>query len=400
MKTLNLALLGSGFIATHYLSHLHDQRRFDLVKIVYGRTESKVKALAEQYRIDRYTTNMHEAIESPDIDIVIVGLPNHLHLDAVLACARAGKPVLVTKPLGRNADEALQMLKAVEEAGIFHGYLEDLAYTPKTQKALQAVKNGTLGDILWVRSREAHPGPHSEWFWNKEMAGGGAIIDLGCHCVEIARNYIGKDIKPVEVMCWADTQVKPIDAEDNAIALVKYENGAIGQFEVSWAFRGGLDLRDELQGTAGTVWINHFLRTGLEMFTAANETGYSAEKADSNTGWLFPVGDEMSVLGYVQMFNDMFTAFLEKKQPFESFYDGYIVNAILDACYASAASKKWEPVNLEVWRGRNNVTSVKTIREYDENHYFIKQEQLMDGTIKLILKDKTTHEIKEKIIKE
>ena len=64
-------------------------------------------------------------------------------------------------------------------------------------------------------------------------------------------------------MCWAATQVKPIEAEDHAIALVKYENGAIGQFEVSWVFRGGMDLRDEVMGTEGTIWINNFLRTGF-----------------------------------------------------------------------------------------------------------------------------------------
>jgi predicted dehydrogenase len=79
------------------------------------------------------------------------------------------------------------------------------------------------------------------------------------------RNYkklYRKDIKPVEVMCWADTQVKPIEAEDHAIGLIKYENGAISQFEVSWTFRGGMDLRDEVMGTEGTIWINNFLRTG------------------------------------------------------------------------------------------------------------------------------------------
>ena len=69
-------------------------------------------------------------------------------------------------------------------------------------------------------------------------------------------------------MCWADTRVHPIDAEDNALGLVKYENGAIGQFEVSWSFRGGMDLRDEVMGTEGTIWINNFLRTGFEMFTS------------------------------------------------------------------------------------------------------------------------------------
>src|SRR3546814_13559573 len=124
------------------------------------------------------------------------------------------------------------MLDCVENAVVVDGYLEDLVYTPKTIQALESVQKGALGTILLARSREAHPGPHSDWFWDKEQAGGGCILDLGCHCIEIARGYIGKDIRPVEVMCWADTQVKPIDAEDHAIGLVRYENGAIGQFAV------------------------------------------------------------------------------------------------------------------------------------------------------------------------
>ena len=153
---------------------------------------------------------------------------------------------MCTKPLGRNAEEARLMLEAVEKAGVFAGYLEDLAYTPKTLKALEAVRNGALGRILWTRSRETHPGPHSDWFWKKEFSGGGAIVDMGCHCIEIGRNFIGKDIRPVEAICWADTQVHPIEAEDTAVGLVRYENGALSQFEVSWTFRGGMDLRDEV----------------------------------------------------------------------------------------------------------------------------------------------------------
>ncbi|MCK5135839.1 MAG: hypothetical protein KAR19_08655 [Bacteroidales bacterium] len=107
-------------------------------------------------------------------------------------------------------------------------------------KANETVKNGALGDILWVRARETHPGPHSDWFWNPELSGGGAI----------------------------------------------------GQFEVSWCFRGGMDLRDEVMGVEGTIFLNHFLRTGFEVYTAVGEGDYIAEKAESATGWLFPVGDE------------------------------------------------------------------------------------------------------------
>ena len=89
---------------------------------------------------------------------------------------------------------------------------------------------------------------------------------FGLSLCEISRNFIEKDTRPVEVMCWVDTRVHPIDAEDNAVGLVKYENGAIGQFEVSWTFRGGMDLRDEVMGTEGSIWANNFLRTGFEMY--------------------------------------------------------------------------------------------------------------------------------------
>jgi predicted dehydrogenase len=305
---------------------------------------------------------------------------------------------MTTKPLGRNATEAKRMLDAVEKAGVFNGYLEDLVYTPKFLKSMETVKNGALGRILWAKSRETHPGPHSEWFWDLEQAGGGCILDLGCHCVEISRSFIGKDIKPVEVMCWADTQVKPIDAEDHAIGLVKYENGAIGQFEVSWTFRGGMDLRDEVMGTEGTIWSNNFLRTGLEMFTTGKGGDYIAEKAESNTGWLFPVGDEINELGYNHMFTDMFTAVENGNAPKETFYDGYVVNAILDAAYKSAKTKLWEPVKLEVWRGQSGISRHSHLQEYDADHYLVKEEMTHYGARKVILKNKQTNKIIEKII--
>ena len=92
-----------------------------------------------------------------------------------MLCCKHKKAVITTKPLGRNADEAKRMLEAVEKAGIFNGYLEDLVYTPKFIKANESVKNGALGRILWAKSRETHPGPHSDWFWDIEQAGGGCI---------------------------------------------------------------------------------------------------------------------------------------------------------------------------------------------------------------------------------
>ena len=391
-----IAILGGGFIGRFYAESLHGQRNKDKVSVVYARREETAQKFATDYNVPHVTTNMEAAIMHPDTEVVVIALPNNLHLEAVLLCAKYKKAVLCTKPLGRTAAEAKKMLLAVEKAGIFAGYLEDLCYTPKFQKSLKSVQSGAIGDVLWAKSRETHPGPHSEWFWNKEMAGGGAILDLGCHCIEIARNFIGKNIRPIEVMCWADTQVKPIDAEDHAIGLVKYATGAIGQFEVSWTFRGGMDLRDEVMGSEGTIWLNNFLRTGFEMFTTGKGGDYIAEKAESNSGWLFPVGDEVHELGYTNMFTDMFNSMEAGKQPAESFYDGYVVNAIMDAAYKSAKTKKWEPVKLEIWRGDKNVQKKSPFTDYDAEHYLIKEEVLPTGEKKVILKHKVSGKIFEK----
>lgn len=391
-------MLGSGFIGRFYAESIQGQRSKDSIVSIYSRREESAKKFAEDYDCAQWTTNMEDAIANPEVEMVVIALPNNKHEEAVLLCCKHKKAVITTKPLGRNAEEAKRMLLAVEEAGIFNGYLEDLVYTPKFIKAIESVKSGALGRILWAKSRETHPGPHSDWFWDIEQAGGGCILDLGCHCVEITRSYIGKDIKPVEVMCWADTQVKPIDAEDHGIALIKYENGSIAQFEVSWTFRGGLDLRDEVMGTEGTIWINSFLRTGFEMFTTGKGADYVAEKAESNSGWLFPVGDEVNELGYNHMFMDMFSSLEKGVDPRETFYDGYVVNAILDAAYKSAKTKLWEPVKLDIWRGQEGLSKPSNYAEYDADYYLVKEEMTHYGTKKLILKNKATGKVEERII--
>lgn len=396
MRGHRISMLGTGLIADFYTATLHGQRGRDRVEVVYSRTEERGAAFSERWDIATATTSLKDAIEHPDTDVVVVALPNHLHEEAIITAAAAGKAVLCTKPLGRTADEAARMLRTVEKAGVFAGYLEDLCYTPKTLKSIEAVRAGAIGDVTWVRSRETHPGPHSAWFWDGRLTGGGVIIDLGCHCVEICRSFVGKDNRPVEVMCQTDTFVHPIEDEDNAIALIRFESGAIGQFEVSWTFRGGMDLRDEVAGTDGTIWLNHFLRTGFEMFTTGSDDGYVAEKAETDAGWLFPVGDEVSELGYVDMFTDMFDALDAGRQPQETFYDGYVVNAIMDACYRSAASRAWEPIELD-WRG-GTTAPIQREAETFEGQTVIKSETLPDGRRKMILKDPASGDFTDRVI--
>jgi hypothetical protein len=134
----------------------------------------------------------------------------------------------------------------------------------------------------------------------------------------------------------------------------------------------------------------------MEMYTSG-QAGYVAEKAEATAGWVFPVGDEPGALGYVDMFSDMFNAIDERRRPREDFYDGCVVNAIIDAAYVSAKSKRWEPVKLTQWRAGECTQSAMGSRDYDAEHLLIKQERMLDGTTKLILRHKVSGQIIQRI---
>src|SRR5438445_2844869 len=157
MQAHHVTMLGTGLIGDFYTATLHGQRGRDHVRVVFSRSEERGRALGERWSIPEHTTNVRAAIEHPDTDVVVVGLPNYLHEEAVGLVAAAGKAVLCTKPLGRTADEARRMLETVEKAGVFGGYLEDLCYTPKTLKAIASVEGGAIGDVTWVRSLDTEP---------------------------------------------------------------------------------------------------------------------------------------------------------------------------------------------------------------------------------------------------
>ena len=135
-----ISLLGTGLIGTFYTMSLHGQRRKDLIHNVCSIPLESAKEFAKKWNIPKYTDNIKETIEDPETEIVIVALPNYLHKEAILMACKAKKHVLCTKPLALNGTEAKEILDAVEKAGIFHGYLEDLVYTPKTLKAIEMVK--------------------------------------------------------------------------------------------------------------------------------------------------------------------------------------------------------------------------------------------------------------------
>jgi predicted dehydrogenase len=290
---------------------------------------------------------MEELCAHPAVDVVVIALPNEVHVEAVRIAAAAGKAIICTKPLARTAAEAQEIVDIVTAAGVWHGYAESSVFSPNIQKAHEMVRAGGIGRVLTMRAREAHSGPHAPHFWDAETAGGGALLDMGCHTVESARHFFGKDNPVTEVFAWGATLVHggKTSGEDTAIALLKFAGGQLAQIESSWIEKGGMQLRHELVGSTGRL-VTDTSHTPVWGFIE-NPAGYLVEKADADTGWVYPVPEEARAYGFSQEMRHFVERFAAGAEPDETFDDGFVVNCILDACYTSMRSGAWEKVSLE-----------------------------------------------------
>jgi predicted dehydrogenase len=339
-------MLGSGFVADFYMDGLRDVPGTQVVAS-YSRSKERADEFGRRHGVPRQYTSMEGLCADEEVQLVVIGLPNHLHLPAVRAAADARKAIVCTKPLARNGAEAAEMVKLVRKAGVMHGYAETEVFSPDVMRARAMIESGGIGNVLTVRAREAHSGPHAPHFWDAETAGGGALLDMGCHTVEAARYFFGKENRIKDVFAWGATLVHQdkTKGEDNAVLLLRLEDGRTSLTEASWTAKGGMELRNEIYGTMGRI-ITDTSSTRIRAFLQ-QPAGYLMEKADAEVGWVFPIPDEARVYGYHEEMRHFVECFVEGKQPRESFTDGYVVNCILDAAYRSMKSGRWEPVEVD-----------------------------------------------------
>lgn len=338
---INVGILGSGFIAASYAEALLDVRGATLVGNT-DRSPERAATFAGTWGSAWHGTDGDELCSRADL--VVIALPNESHLAAVELVAGHGKGVICTKPLARTGAEARQILDVVTAAGVWHGYAESSVFSPNIAKAHEMVERGGIGRPLTMRAREAHSGPHSPHFWDATTAGGGALLDMGCHTVESARLFFGKDNPVVEVFAWGDTLVHAdkTTGEDAAVALVRFAGGELAVIESSWIEKGGMQLRHELVGTAGRLVTDTSVTPVWGFIT--EPVGYLVEKADSDVGWVHPVPEETRAYGFSQLMRHFVDHFAAGTTPSETFEDGVVVNCVLDAAYASMRSGRWEEV--------------------------------------------------------
>ncbi|MEO5940806.1 MAG: Gfo/Idh/MocA family oxidoreductase [Candidatus Limnocylindrales bacterium] len=346
MAEVRIGMLGSGFIGEFHadgLRYIPDTR----VVANWGAGPERRAAFARRFG-SRPLETLEAVCADPEVDLVVVSLPNHLHLEAVRAAAASGKAVACTKPLGRNGDEAAEMLRLVTDAGVFNAYLENVVFNAEMIRMRELVASGAIGRLTTFRAREGHSGPHAAHFWDAELAGGGALLDMASHGAEAARAMFGKDLAVRHVFAWGDTLVHGdrTTLEDNAVMLIRFEDGRVATMDVSWSSKGGLESRFEAYGEGGRI-VQDVISSPLRAFIS-QPAGYLGEKVDADTGWVYPVPNETYAHGHDAMMADVVGAFREGRAPRETFADGLIVNRIIDAAYRSIASGRWEAVEQPV----------------------------------------------------
>lgn len=186
MEKVRVGVIGSGFIGNIHVDGLQHVREADIVAVA-SKTPGKARSFADERGIPDAYENYQDILKRDDIDAVTVAVPNYLHEEVVVAAAQAGKHIMCEKPFARTIPEAERMLKAVKEAGVKLVYGEMLCFAPKYVRAKRLVDEGALGKVFLVKQSEEHNGPHSPWFWDVNLSGGGVLLDMGCHSIEFAR---------------------------------------------------------------------------------------------------------------------------------------------------------------------------------------------------------------------
>ena len=268
--------------------------------------------------------------------MVSITAPNRLHARITIDAARAGKHVVCEKPLCMTLEEADAMIDACAKAGVLLLYAEELFFAPKYVKAKQMADEGAFGRVHLVKQSEKHSGPHSDWFWDVEQSGGGAVMDLGCHGIAFCWWFLGKP-KVKSVYAQLSTQVHG-DAHvrrrrgdhDHRV-----RHGAIGVVENSWNRPGGMDDSIEVFGDKGQTYADMLMGNALPTYSEVG-FGYAVEKAASTKGWTYPVFEEHWNYGFPQEMRHFARCVRGKETPISDGETGRVVQEVLYAAYASA----------------------------------------------------------------
>ncbi len=338
--------MGVGLVGSQFVSSIHHEsfRHVPSAEVlaVASPTIEHVRRFAQERGIPRWFVDYREMLALPEIDLVVLGLPNDLHCEAVLAAAAAGKHVVLEKPMALNLQECDRMIDAGRRAGVKLMYAEEILFAPKYVRLKQLVDEGALGRPYLVKQSEKHDGPHSPWFWDVNRSGGGVTLDMGCHAFEFFRWILsGKDCanrpraKSVYAQMGTHVHGDKTRGDDDAVVIIEFENGCIAVAEESWAKPGGMDDRAEVYGSEGVAYADLLRGNAIHTYSRGGY-GYAVEKAGSTAGWSFTIYEEAWNYGFPQEMAHFVECVRDDKPPLVTGEDGRAVLEIVMAAYASA----------------------------------------------------------------
>ncbi|HEX3849804.1 MAG TPA: Gfo/Idh/MocA family oxidoreductase [Polyangiaceae bacterium] len=368
MKKLNVALIGYQFMGrTHSNAWRQVGRFFDLpcepvLKVVCGRSESELERAASKLGFEQFSTSWQEVVARKDIDVIDICTPGDSHLPIALAAAEAKKVVFCEKPLANTLAEAERMLHAVRRAGVLHMLCHNYRRVPAVALAKQLIDEGWIGTIqhfrgVYLQDWIVDPAFPRVWRLEKAKAGSGALGDIGSHSLDLARYLVGEIAEVTGTMKTfvkerplpGSSSTAPVDVDDAALALLKFENGALGSVEASRFAPGRKNHnRFEINGKKGSIaWdLEHMNELELYEEEGPNSGFRTVQVTDATHPYLSAWWPPGHIIGYEHSFThtvrDLIQAIAEQKLPTPNFEDGVRNQKVLDAIERSSASGHWE----------------------------------------------------------
>ncbi len=272
MDKVKLGIIGLGYIGKVHLRHCLQTENIDVVAV----SDLSKRALrnAKEAGVGKTFTDYKQLLKEPDVEAVIISLPTHLHLPCAKQAAEAQKHIFMEKPIAVNSDEAKEIIAAADKNSVklMVGY--PLRFNEKFGELRARAEKGLLGDVevayatyissgpFFHRADGHSPVPVPEWWWNKELTGGGALVDLGSHIINLMRWFFGE---VTDIKCQLNYRFN-LDFEDSAVCLAKFDSGTKVVMTVGW-FLQGYVLRTEFFGTVNHELVEH--RPGNILLTAA-----------------------------------------------------------------------------------------------------------------------------------
>lgn len=277
-----------------------------------------------------------------DIDAVYVASPANMHFEHVLACAKAVKHVLCEKPLGMTVAEAKKMISSCRDANVLLGVGLMMRFNTQHTEVKKMIDKGMLGKPVYARAQLSCWYPPMEGAWRQDPAkgGGGSLMDMGSHCLDLLEMFFGKAKK---VSCFTSNNVHDYKSEDSAVVSVMFENGAIGTVDTYFCIPDDSSKNIlELYGSNGSILAKGTIGQGaageMTAYLQNSSATYNAEQSRSN-GNGFKISPE-PVNTYRAEIEEFSNAILGNREPLNSYAHGLRSQELLEACYKSARTGK------------------------------------------------------------